>query len=333
MLVWKVSGNIIKKHPVIGIGYGRFKSEYNLYQAEYFRGDHNKNEELLADNVRLAYNDYIEILVETGIIGLLIICTLIYYILKSLKLKKVNIYLSSIPLIICLILSLISYPLNSISTKILFIFFIGLLSAQISLNEHGLLRICIRRYSLIILLILLVPLAGYQVNRYSKFKQWLYADNAFSSQQTELSEIYYKQIFKNLKYDLRFALFYAECLFVNGNYFETISILNSVRNIVPDPEIYLLIGNAYYKTGNNTKAIYFWEEANYMVPSRVLPKYYLTKLYYSIGENSKADSLSRNILEMEVKVKTDTTQVLVNEIRKIYLRNYKQPDEYAKQGH
>lgn len=323
LLVWKVSGNIIKEHPLIGIGYGRFHSEYNLYQADYFKGIHYKDEELLAGDVQLAFNDYIEVLVETGVVGLLLFFGLIFLILSSLKLGKDSVYLFLCPFLIFLILSTVSYPVNTLITKILFIFFIASISSYVSNYEDNSLIFNFKKWLIVVFLIVSIPLSIKQVAKYQKYKTWAFASKEYDADNYEVSEVYYRQIYKALKCDSYLSLRYAECLYKNQKYAEALNVLNAVKEIVPDPELFLLMGNAYINTWQFSKAKLCFEEAGFMVPGKILPKYYLTKLYYDTGENEMADSLVNNILTMEIKIKSDTTQTLINEIKMMYQNHNK----------
>ena len=103
----------------------------------------------------------------------------------------------------------------------------------------------------------------------------------------DVSEAYFRQVYKTLKYESYFSLMFAECLFENQKFREALDVLNATKEIVPDPELFLLMGNTYIKHGENSKAQHCFEEADYMVPGRILPKYYLIILYYQSGENEK----------------------------------------------
>ena len=72
LLIWNISGMMIKDNSIFGIGYYRFETDYNIYQAEYFADNSDDYEELLADNVNRAHNEYLQIWSETGIIGLVL---------------------------------------------------------------------------------------------------------------------------------------------------------------------------------------------------------------------------------------------------------------------
>ncbi len=71
LLIWKISALMISEHPM-GIGIGMFEHDYNLRQGLYFEsGAASESEQQTADIVCMAYNDYLEQGVETGIIGIL----------------------------------------------------------------------------------------------------------------------------------------------------------------------------------------------------------------------------------------------------------------------
>ena len=68
-------------------------------------------------------------------------------------------------------------------------------------------------------------------------------------------------------------------LYENRKYREALDVLNSAKEIVPDPELFLLMGNLYLSTGPDDilKAERSFIDASSMTPGRILPKYFLTK--------------------------------------------------------
>jgi O-antigen ligase len=74
-LVWKVSAEMVREHP-LGIGTGMFEHDYNLQQGAYFAsGEATDAERWVSDTVYMAYNDYLEQGVETGLPGALLLIT------------------------------------------------------------------------------------------------------------------------------------------------------------------------------------------------------------------------------------------------------------------
>ena len=112
LLIWQSCINMVKDSPWMGHGLGSFEAHYMDYQAEYFRiyGQQNRYA-MLADNVKHPFNEYMGILLNFGIIGLLILCAFIFLLIYCYKLnstieKKIALY----TLISIGIFSLFSYP-------------------------------------------------------------------------------------------------------------------------------------------------------------------------------------------------------------------------------
>ncbi len=73
LLIYKVITTQLEPSELItGIGYGKFKVRYNELQANYFsKKSINNNEALLADNTYYMFNDPLQFIIETGLVGLL----------------------------------------------------------------------------------------------------------------------------------------------------------------------------------------------------------------------------------------------------------------------
>src|SRR5438105_10003409 len=67
LFIYKIACKILRDNFISGIGWGKFGIVYNQYQAAYFEAGHYTIKELLlADNIRYAYNDYLQLVIETG---------------------------------------------------------------------------------------------------------------------------------------------------------------------------------------------------------------------------------------------------------------------------
>lgn len=113
LLVYKISWKLFSKYPVFGIGKGRFKINYNLEQADYFAAsDGTPKEVLLADNTIYSFCEPLQLLVENGIVGAvilaLILIAFVRVCLTALKAGKRN------PLLIGAVASLIGIGISSL---------------------------------------------------------------------------------------------------------------------------------------------------------------------------------------------------------------------------
>lgn len=314
-LIWKVSGKMILEHPVLGIGFGMFQSQYNLRQADYFRENPNKKEQRLADNTRMAFNDYIQVFVEVGFVGLLLLFGGIYAIFSCLKLKHdlINVYLC--PIVVLLVISLFSYPLNILSTKILLVFFIGIISNIISDTFQHYNLFNIRRWMFFLMLSFSFFISFRYLIKFQKYSVWSYASYQYKIGNCVTSEFYYRQVYDYLKDEPSFSEKYAECLIVNQKYSEALNVLNRVKSIVPNSDLFILMGNIYEKTKQYSDAIMCYEEAGYMVPNKFRPGYLEARLYFEMGDTLKAKTIVNELLKKDIKINSGYVIDVLNEIK------------------
>jgi len=78
LLIWQVALELIREKPVFGWGVGTFGVHYPLAQGKFLSREENKGYIPQANRSIHAHNDYLEIWVETGIVGLLIFLWIIF---------------------------------------------------------------------------------------------------------------------------------------------------------------------------------------------------------------------------------------------------------------
>jgi O-antigen ligase len=77
LYIWKRCVSLIGSEPYGG-GYGNFQFYYNNFQRQYFATvNASPHEKYTADYVEMAYNDFLEIGVETGVVGVLLMLLLL----------------------------------------------------------------------------------------------------------------------------------------------------------------------------------------------------------------------------------------------------------------
>jgi O-antigen ligase len=136
ILVWKDSLNAIKDFPLLGTGFGTFSYVYPLY----------KNSMEQAFVYSYAHNDYLQLMVETGLIGFALLITalllLIFNSLRSLKgfseqgdYSRFFLGLGALTGIISILIhSLADFNLHIPANALYFAFLIGLLAAVCDRN-------------------------------------------------------------------------------------------------------------------------------------------------------------------------------------------------------
>jgi hypothetical protein len=117
---WKIALQTIKENP-LGVGLGNFGGSYGDAQAAYFAsGAGTEREEYVAGGVEYAFNEYLQICIETGIATFLVFIAFVVCVLR-LGIRNKN-YLPAGSLISLLIFASMSYPFNVLPFVIAFVF-------------------------------------------------------------------------------------------------------------------------------------------------------------------------------------------------------------------
>lgn len=148
LLIWKVAGDLIKEKPILGWGVGTFGVHYPQVQGEVLSEKENKEYIPQANRSINAHNDYLQIWVETGVLGLLIFLWIIirFYrrVFYVLRIHSSEHYFSSLLLIFLtgamtsfLIHAMVSFPFHIIQNGIFFwlILALGIKTAQMDSGD------------------------------------------------------------------------------------------------------------------------------------------------------------------------------------------------------
>jgi O-antigen ligase len=125
---WKIAMQTIKANPQ-GVGLGNFGGAYGDAQAAYFAsGVGTEREEYVAGGVEYAFNEYLQICIETGIAPFLVFLAFVICVL-AVGIRNKN-YLPAGSLVSLLIFAAMSYPFNVLPFVIAFVFLSALCLAD-----------------------------------------------------------------------------------------------------------------------------------------------------------------------------------------------------------
>jgi O-antigen polymerase len=82
-LIWKVSTKMIKDKPIWGHGFDGFIANYMDYQAAYFKDNPESKEAMVAGDTNYAFNEFVQLTVENGLVGLLLVLQLLISIFSN----------------------------------------------------------------------------------------------------------------------------------------------------------------------------------------------------------------------------------------------------------
>ena len=298
---WKITGRIIKENYLFGIGTGYFRGEYGKYQANYFKTSVLDNSLNQADSPIFAFNEYLQITAEQGIIGIFILGAIIVSSFHCFQ-KKQNILHYGI--ISIMIFGITSYPFRILPILILFTTLISSQNSKAILKGKpsnvllgGLVLIGLGNTDLIL---------KYRETKITAYKQWKAAKILYKEQYLSALPIY-NRLFKILYEEESFLFEYGQLLNKNKEYVKSNKVLLLGTTISNDPMFYNVIGNNYKALGCNKKALECYSFSHNMLPNRIYPIYLQGLLYLESGDTSKLREVAIAIREFQPKVVSSAT--------------------------
>lgn len=325
IFIWKNTAHIIEDNPIFGIGHGRFPIVYNNYQANYFATSNDVRNARLADCIDNAYNEFLQIFAETGIVGFVIFLSFILSLLFLKEFKKDNsndnilLYVAAYSSFTALLInSLVSYTIYIDVVFLNFIFLAATLSAakdRSAVFQFTLKRTLTRKLTIIVIIALFLL----TVNKYNTYKEERNLSN--------IVELLKKGMFVKAKEEcinaypylnenVDFILLYGKALQFNRENDVLIDFLESSKKYCYSEKLYMLLGDAYLAKGDFKKSEENYMYVSNMIPVLLTPKASLVQLYEISGQTAKAMELAKKIISMKEKVPSLKTKKI-----KIYMQN------------
>lgn len=325
LFIWKITLSGIQNKPFFGHGIGSFNKDYNLYQSEYFNENNNHYDEmLLADNIRTAFNEFLNIAFESGIFGFLLFMLFIISLIRKAfdkNLSKAQIVLYTCILAI-IINALFSYTFYIEHLYFIFIFFTGLaISSLDPVHKKIVFRNPLLSKTLLSVCLLIAILMSYLL--YKNFNSYLdlieYRKLHPSAQREERVKGY-ESLESKLFYDISFiqdaSYFYMGC----KEYEKTIDLISNSELYHTDSQLAMRKGDAYYKLKLYDKAEEYYILSMNIKPSMFAPRKRLMMLYNKIGEEGKMCAIIDKTLDLPRKVNSRKVDMMVKDIAQLQLR-------------
>jgi O-Antigen ligase len=326
LLIWQVSSGHLADKPLTGYGYASFPSVYPAWQADYFgSGKGTQEYRKVADNVGIAFNEYLNIYLETGIVGL----TAFFGILLSFQRQKVSAgdqdgaagnperaFYIKLSLGALLLLSLFSYPMQNTTILLLAFLDAGFLSNMAEGGRSVRVSPPIRRAACLLAAGLSLAAGCYFTQRSRDLHRWSAARERITEGDTTALATY-AALYPGLYHNAAFAADYGQVLYDAGRYVECCRVLERTAINSVETDNLNLLGLSYqalkrYKASENC----FRTNAN-LVPGALYPKYRLVKLYLETKDTARAMALADTILRMPVKVPSDKAFEIQTEMTRL----------------
>lgn len=294
LLTWKVTGFMIRDHILFGVGNGNFATSYSQYQHLYFKTHTEKIQTYgwLADDVRYAFNDLLQIFAETGIIGLGLFSLLLlfffttiiraYYIVTDKKHSQM-LLLSLAGIVVLLIAGLFSYPFSILPLKLMFWLLIAQgFSVAIKSNTTFLKPSLWQKTFIALLPALFVSFISlFTIRRANALYKW--GQLLTMQEQEKITSSYANSLlplYPVLADNSSYMISLGKALYNDSNYTKSIEILSTAKKITPNKEVYYTLGHAYKRTGQFQNAEQEYLFIRFAIPNLISPNFFLTKLYF-----------------------------------------------------
>jgi O-antigen polymerase len=152
---------------------------------------------------------------------------------------------------------------------------------------------------------------------YAALKTWNKADQFYNMRSFNTAVEAYQEAFPVLKDNGLFLQMYGKALSMDGKYKKSNQILAMAQKHLSSYIILNTLGDNCKALKNYNKAEAAYIQSGYMVPSMLLPKYLLAKLYENSGQHRKAIQIAGVILKSPVKVESTATHKMINEMKNI----------------
>ncbi|MDR2040603.1 MAG: O-antigen ligase family protein [Bacteroidales bacterium] len=298
-VIWQASTGIIKEHPLFGVGFGRFASEYGNAQAKYFlSGKGSEAQMMVADSPEYAFNEYVQMVVEIGWVGLALFMAVIVCVFCSGNGTQAS--KEKCALLAFLVFAAFSYPFSVLPLCILFVFLLGISAS--SSKFYFTLPAWLKVAGLIIILFITIYSSCQILPKKKAYREWMSFQMLYNSNGYGSVVDHYKKWHPFLKHEKQFLFEYGQSLSKTGQHIESNHIFEQYLHYGSDPMVYNCMGNNFKAMEEYQKAEEAYIRASQIVPNRHYPLYLLMKLYEETGQTDKSTDVAKILLEKPVKV-------------------------------
>jgi O-antigen polymerase len=311
ILIWKVGFQMFADHPLTGIGYDQFKAQYAYYQAAYFElNQGTEKEKLLAGISYFTFNEYLRILIESGVIGFILFIGILYFSFRyfSISIRQHEISLPVFSSMISILLfSFFSYPFSE--TPLCLVLF-GNLALLTGLTGKGM-RISNTIFYKLPLLVAIIILSFATVKLYQQYQLTVQTGNT-SAYTCDDSRKAFRVYSFHQYYEQEFGeRFLRKCGDEEG-----LKMLNHTMHYFVTTDLIVFLGDYHRKHGNFSEAEKYYKLAHHTMPSLFIPLTSLFQLYKKTGRIEDAVAIAQKIISKPVKVHNSQIIDMKAEVRR-----------------
>ena len=339
-LIWKISTGMIAEKPLAGYGYGSFEKNYNLAQGDYFAaGNGTEYEKANASFVHMGYNEFLQNVVEGGIIGLVLFMLLLASLLftkatteATANDKAVRIITETLiakaAIVAFAVMSVLNFTIEAVPVMGMFVVYAAVVCSGISVNYGASPRLIIIKPILVSkriitpTLFIICLLTGYsQILLAIGFTEVKRASDLSANRDYENADLLLEPLASRLRKSEIYWKTYALVKYRQKQYSEAASKFKQALLITSNPDLYLQAANCYEKIKENKNALDAYTIAKNIAPGTLLPRYQLMNFYLRLRDTANAGLTAYEIITIQPKVLSNEALYYKNVAKKIIAKN------------
>jgi len=327
---WRISAPMIRDHPTLGIGHGRFAVEYLNYQSRYFGNPEHSNLAYKAVNIKQAHNEYLQAFCESGIFGGLLFLTIwlfvlwiIFHHLYNNKTQNNRYYGLALILLTILIHAMVDTPLHVLPISVVAYIALGLVPVKESLIKKIVFKPGLSRWLITIILFLYTLfIVGKIIYQYPGYIHWnqgvFYAhDHHWGGAISQ-----YQSALKRLPGEGELQFHLGSAMVISGSYSRGIYFLKESLENFNDKNIYLSLGYAYLHLKNYDEAEKYARIVLSMFPDHLAPHLLLGEIYYYQGKIEDSKTSLKKCINRQTTIQSDDIAQIASDARQLWERFY-----------
>lgn len=309
ILTWTASLTSWWHKPWLGVGMGGFRVACADGVAELYR-EHPTSWLFTSGGVTdFAFNDFLKVLVEQGLVGALLCVATAVLVMKKLYNANRPLFYGLLSLFI---FSMFSYPFELLPYQIILVLLSAFAVSHVDEDEETIHR----KLGRVMLLLVLVPIAFFVAKEMQRRHEADKEVKMFSGMHHEAFINDYYEL-KPLEMDNASFLFdFGKTLREAKRYNDSNAVFRQGTQVSSDPMFWVLMGNNYRDMQCHQEAEEAYKKAFAIMPNRLYPLYQLMGLYEETGNVEALRRTAREIMALQPKIKSPATEAMADSARR-----------------
>ena len=321
LLLWKITEQAIVEQPWTGTGLGGFPAAYAETQAQYFAsGEASETEMMVAGCPEYGFNEFLQIGLEQGLVGLMFFVLLLgYSLFRGVKNRQAG---AAGGILALMVFSLASYPLQLPEFWVVLVVLMGIIDSSVVVTDtpptpsrEG------RKVLSVTVIGGMAVCCGWlfwqQKGYYQGYKKWNTLKMLYNSKAYEAAADGYEELVPLMGHKPELLFEAAQCLSKTERFAEANRLLERAMKLSGDPMIHYMAAKNEQDLGNYQKAENLLLHAIEILPERIYPYYLLTKLYSetTFFQEDKFIKAADAVLKKEPKVNSTAIREMREEVK------------------